>query len=101
MDEILGGVNGGPGHHFHAAGDDSRADDLGDAIAGGLGSGEADEQRARGFGSFQNTHRHLGDDTQQTFRADNDRQKVIAVGVELLAADADDLARYQYHFDAE
>ena len=42
MDEGLGGCDGGPVHHLHAAGNDAGADDGGDAVARALDGGEAD-----------------------------------------------------------
>ncbi len=41
MDEILRRVDGRPVHHFHAAGNDAGADDLGDAFARRLRSWES------------------------------------------------------------
>ena len=52
VDEGLGGLDGWPVHDLHAAGNDARADDAGDAVAGALDRGEADEQRARAVGGF-------------------------------------------------
>ncbi len=43
VDESLGGMDRRAVHHLHAAGDDAGADDRGDAIAGILGCGEADQ----------------------------------------------------------
>ena len=101
VDELLGGVDRGPVHHLHAAGDDARADDARDAFAGVLGAREADQHRARGLRLLQEAHRHLGDDAEQPLRAGDDADQVVAAGVEMLAAEAQHLAGHQHHFEAE
>ncbi len=62
---------------------------------------KADEDGARRHRPAQQPHRHLGDDAEQSLRADNDAEEIIAGGVELLAAQPDDLAVHQHHLDAE
>ena len=52
-------------------------------------------------GFLQDAHRHLGDDAEQPFRAGHDAEQVVAVGIEMLAAEADDLAGHQHHLEAE
>ena len=65
VDERFGRVDGRTVHHLHTARNDAGADDLCDAIAGGLVRGEADQQCARGGGFGQDAHRHLGNDAEQ------------------------------------
>ena len=72
MDEFLGGVDRGPVHQFHAAGNDAGADDARDAFAGILGALETDQQGARGLGFFQDAHGDFGDDAEQAFGAGDD-----------------------------
>ena len=50
---------------------------------------------------LQDAHGHFGDDAEQAFRAGHDAEQVIALGVEMLAAEADHLAIHQHHLDAE
>jgi hypothetical protein len=101
MDKILGRVDRRPVHHLHAAGDDARADDVGDALAALLAGRETDQKRSRRLRLFQDAHGDLGDDAKQTFRAGHDAEQVIAFGVEMLAAKPHHLAIDQHHFDAE
>ena len=101
MHELLDRMDRGPVHHLHAARDDAGADDLADAFAGVFGACKADQQCARGFRFFQDTDRDLGDDAQKALGAGDDAKQVIAAGIEMLAADAHDLAGDQHHFEAE
>ena len=78
MDEILGGLDRQAVHHLHAAGDDAGADDVGDALAGRLAGGKADQQRARRLGLAQHAHGDLGDDAEQAFRAGHDAEQIVA-----------------------
>ena len=99
--EFLGGVDRGLVHHLHAAGNDAGTDDARDTVAGILRPHEADQHRARGLRLLEDAHGDLGDDTEQPFRAGNDPEQVVAAGVEMLAADAHDLAGHQHQFAAE
>ncbi len=101
MDEFFRGGDGGTVHHFHAAGNDARADDLGDAFAAVFGGGKADQRRARGLRFLQDTHRHFGDDAKEPLRAGDDAEEIVAAGIEMLAAEADDFAGHQDEFAAE
>ena len=65
MDEVLRGVDGGAVHHFHAAGDDARADNVGDALAGLFAGSKADQRGAGGFGLLQDAHGDFGDDASR------------------------------------
>ena len=52
-------------------------------------------------GELENPHGDLGDDAKQSLRAGHQAEQVVAVGVQMLAAEADDLAGDQHHLDAE
>ena len=101
MDEILRGVDRRAVHHLHAARNDAGADDVGDALAGLLAGGEADQQRARRFRLLQDAHGDFGDDAEQPLRAGHDAEQVIALAVEMRAAEPHDRAVHQHHLDAE
>ena len=102
MDEILGGVDRGLVHHLHAAGNDAGADDRARRNAPALSfDGKADQHRARRRRLLQDAHRHLGDDAQQPFGADGDAQEIVALGVEMLAAEPHHLAVDQHQLDAQ
>ena len=101
MDEILGRLDGGLVHHFHAARNDAGRDDFGDAGARRLARIEGDHQRARAFGLLQDADGDFGDDAEHALRADDEAEQIIAVGIEMRAAEPDDLAGHQHHFDAE
>ena len=101
MDEGLGGMDGGPVHHLHTAGNDTGRDDAGDAIASRLDRGEPDQRRPRPRRFGQDAHRHFGDDAQHALRTRHDAQQIVTLGVEMLAAQADHLARYQHHLHAQ
>ena len=101
VDEILAGPGGQLVHHFHAAGNNPAADDRGHAVAGRLVAGKADQQGARRFRFLQNANGDFRYDTKQTFRAGGQTEQVVALGVEVAAAETDDLAVHQNHLDAE
>ena len=101
LHEILRRLDGRPVHHFHAAGDDAGGDDIGDALPGILRRGKADEQGARRLGLFQDADGHFGDDAEQALRSGHQAEQVIALGIQVLAPDADHLAGDQRHLDAE
>ena len=56
--------------------------------------------RAAG-GLRQDAHGHLGDDAEQALGADHHAEQIVALGIEMLAAEAHDLAVDQHHLDAE
>ena len=97
----LGALHGVPVHHLHAAGDDARGDDGGDAFGGTRLGREAEQHGARRRGLAQQPHRHLGDDAEQPFGAGHQAHQVVAFGIEMLAAQPHDLAGHQHHLDAE
>ena len=99
LHEGLGGPDGRPVHHLHAAGNDAGGDDVGDALPGLLARRKADQQSPGGLGLLQDAHRHLGDDTEQALRARHQAEEVIALAVEMPAADADHVAVHQHHLE--
>ena len=88
-------------HHLHAAGDDARGDDGRDAIGRACLGRKTQQHGPRGGGLAQKTHRHLGDDAQQSLGTGHDAQEIVAFGVEMLAAQAHHLAGHQHQFDAQ
>ena len=88
-------------HHLQPCRDDSGGDDLAHAGAGRGVVGEAEKQRAHRGGLGEYAHRHLGDGTEQPLRPGHDAEHVVALGIELLAAEAQDLAIHQHHLDTE
>ena len=99
--KLLGGVDRRAVHHLHAARDDAGADDRGDAIAGVCGRGKADQQCPRRWRLFEDAHGDLGDYPEQALGAGHHPHQIVALGIEMLAAEADDLAVHQHHFEAE
>ena len=97
----LGAFHGVLVHHLHAAGDDARGDDGGDAFGGARLGRKAQQHGARRRGLAQQPHRHLGDDAQKPFGAGHQAHQVVAFRVEMLAAQAHDLAGHQHHLDAQ
>ena len=63
--------------------------------------GKAQEHGPRGGWLAQQPHRHFGDDAQQALGAGHDAQEIVALGVEMLAAEAHDLAGHQHQLDAQ
>ena len=97
LGEGLAHRDGRPVHVLDGDRDDARADDGGDALAGGLAGIEAEHHRPRAFGLRQDAQRRLGDDAELALRADDQRQEVVALGIEVRAADLDDLAVHHHH----
>ena len=60
MDKILCRLNGQPVHHFNAAGDNARANDIGDALTGIFTGGKTNEDCPCSFGFLQDTDRDFG-----------------------------------------
>ena len=52
-------------------------------------------------GLWQNAHRDLGDDAEQPLRPGHHAEQIIALGIEMLAAEADHLAIDHHDLDAE
>ena len=93
MDEGLGGVDRRPVHHLHAAGDDAGGDDRGDAVAGALdrwGSRSAARAPPGGFGRMRTVTSVTtpSSPSEPTMTP----EQVVAFGIEVLAAEPDDLA---------
>ena len=101
MDEFLNCVNRRTVHHLHAARNDASADDAADAFAGLLRRRKPDQHCARGLGLFQNANRHLGDDTEQSFRSGDETQQVVAFAIQVLPADTQHLTGDQHDLAAE
>ena len=100
MDEFLGGVDRGPVHHLHAAGNDAGADDARRRSRRRLPSVGKPTSTARAVSGFlQDAHGDLGDDAEQAFRAGDDAEQIVAAGIEMLAAEAHDLAGHQHHLE--
>ena len=99
--EILGGADRRPVHHLEPARNDAVGDDRSDAVAALLGGWKADQQRLRGLGLLQDAHRDLGDHAQEPLRAGHQAQEVVALGIEMLAAQAHDVAVRQHHLEAQ
>ncbi len=95
MAERLGGVDRRAVHHLQAARDDAGRDDRGDAITALLVRREAHEHGACGRGLGQDPDGDLGNHAQQALGAGQDAHQVIAIGIQMLAAQPDDLARRQ------
>ena len=70
-------------------------------VAALVDRGEADQHGARGLGLLQDAHGDLGDHAEQAFRAGHQAEQVVAVGVEMLAAEADHVAVGQDQLQAQ
>ena len=101
MDEGFGCGDRRPVHDLHSAGNNPPADHVGDAVAGALHRGEADQNRARPRRLRQDADRDLGDDSEHAFGADHHAEQVIALRIEMLAAEPHDFALDRDHFDAD
>ena len=101
MHELLDRMDRRAVHHLHAAGDDAGADDAPDAGTGIFRCRKSDQQRARGLRLLEDTDGDFGDDAEQPLRPGDDAEQIITVGIEMLAADAQDLAGDQDDLDAE
>ncbi len=62
---------------------------------------EAEQHRASALGGAQDPHRHLRDDAELTLGADEERQEVVALRIEMGAAELDDLPVHQHDLRAE
>ena len=101
MAEALGRLDRRLVHHLEPGGNDPGGDDRAHTGAGGCVVGEAEQQRAHRGGLGENTYRHLGDHAEQPLRAGHHAEQVVALGIEVLAAEAEHLAVHQHHLDAE
>ena len=101
VDEGFGGGHRGPVHDLHTARNDPSADHGGDAVSRAFDCGEANEKRTRPRRFRQDPDCDFGHDAQHAFGADHDAEHVIAFGIEMLAAEAQDLAVDRHHFDAD
>ncbi len=101
MHELLDRVDRRLVHHLHAARNDARGDDPAHAFAGILGRPETHQHGARAFWLLEDAHRDLGDHAEQALRPGDDAEKIVAAGIEVLAADAQDLAGHQHDLAAQ
>ena len=97
----LGALDGVGVHHLHAARNDAGGDHRGDAVGRARLGREAQQHGARRRRLAQQAHRDLGDDAQQPFRAGHQAHQVVALGVEVLAAQPHHFAGHQHHLDAK
>ena len=99
--EILADRDRRPVHVFHRHRHDSRADDRRHAAAR-VGAGiEAEQHRARAFGGADQLDRRFDDDAKLPLRAADEAKPVEAGGVELGAAEVEDVAVERNQPDAE
>jgi len=99
--EGLGGVNGVAVHHLQPARDDAGADDPGNASPGVFVRRKTDQHRRRRLRLAQNAHGDLGNHAQQALGAGHQAHQVIAMRIQMLAAETQYLAVHQHHFEAE
>ena len=92
MGEGLAGVDGGAVHEFQRDGDNAGGDDGIDALAGDFVRREGGQHRPRTFGGAQDADVHLGHDGQHALAAGQEAEPVVAGGVEVGAADVEDVA---------
>jgi hypothetical protein len=83
-------------HHLHAGWNDAGGDDARHAIAGRVRPvGEGDQQGAH-VRLLQDAHGDFGDNAEQAFRAADEAEQVVALGIQVLAAEPHHLARHQH-----
>ena len=99
--EVLRGDDGRVVHHLHAARNDARGDDVGDAIRARLDAREREQQAAGRLGFGQQTDRDLGDHAQQALGTRHQTHEVVALGIEVLAAEPDQRAVHQHDLKTE
>ena len=101
MGEILADLDRGPVHVFHRHRHDAGADDRRDAAAR-VGAGiEAEQHRPRALGGADQPDGRLDDDAELPLRAADEAEPVEPGGVELGAADVEDVAVEGDEPDAE
>ena len=99
--EALRRLDRRPVHHFEPGGDDPGGDDVADAGPRRFVVGKAHEERPHGRRFGQDAHRDFGDHAEQPLGAGDRAEQIVALGVELLAAQTKDLAAHEHHLDAE
>ena len=62
---------------------------------------KAHQQRARALGLLQDAHRDLGDHAEQALGAGHQAEQIVAVGIQMLAAETHHVAVRQDHLEAE
>ncbi len=100
MDKILRRLDRGLVHHFHAARNDARRDNAGDAGSRRFAGIEGNQQRAGGFRRAEDAHGDLGHDAEHALRANDEREEIVARLVKMAPAEPDDLAGHQHHLDS-
>ena len=68
-------------------------------VAAGLDRREAEQHAARDLRLLEDAHRDLGDDAEQALRAGEDPDEIVERGIEVLAAEPDDLAAHQHDLE--
>jgi hypothetical protein len=101
VNEFLDGVDCRPVHHLHACWDDPGRDDTAHAFAGTFGRWKTDEHGACALRLWQNAHGNLGEGAEEPLRSSHDPEQIVAAGIEMLAAEAYDLAVDQHQLAAE
>ncbi len=101
MDKILRRLDRGLIHHFHAARNDARRDNAGDAGPRRFAGVESNQHRPCGFRGAQDADRHFGHDAEHPLGSRDQREEIVASLIEMAAAQPDDFAGHQNHFDAQ
>ena len=101
MGERLAGVDRRAVHEFQRHRDDAGADDGVDTGAGDLVGAERGEHGPRALGAAQDAHGDLGDDGELALASRQQAEPVVAGGVEMCAADLENLAVDGDQFQAE
>ena len=86
MNELLDRMDGRPVHHLHSGRDDPGCDNPAHAFAGVLGGCKPHQHGAGALRALENAHGNLGDNAEQALRAGDDAEKIVAAGIEMLAA---------------
>ena len=97
--EGLANLDSGLIHELDRHGDEPIGDDRRNATPCRFGGREADEDRARAFRLAQNAHGHFCHDAELAFGADDKPKQVVALRIEVVAAEFSDLAVHQNHLD--
>jgi hypothetical protein len=82
VDEGLGGLDGEPVHHLQTRGNHAGGDDVAHRRAGFGHVVERGQHHLRALGARQQLDRDFGDHRQHAFRSGQEREQVVAGGVE-------------------
>ena len=99
--EGLAGVDAGFVHEFEGDRNDAGGDDGVDGRTRDFGAVEGGEHGAGAFGAAEDADGDLGDQAELAFGAGDEAEPVVAGGVEVGAADGDDLTLDGDEFQAE